>query len=432
MSAKSRLSQLAQRTVEQPISYLMREALARPELISLAAGFVDQASLPVQPTQAALEHLLSQPTQGRAALQYSTTMGDPLLREILLARLASVDQKTACKQSVEQVIVTAGSNELLYLIGLTLFDPGDIVFCAAPTYFVYLGALQSFGVRTVGLEVDAEGVVPQSLTLAMEKYLAEGLGSRIKAVYLTTYFDNPSSITTSSNRRSELVEIVRRWNHKHDKVYIIEDAAYRDLRYYGDDIPSLLAADEDGDTVIHTNSFSKSFSPGLRVGWGVLPPELVNPISNQQGNINFGSPHFSQQVMIAILQQGSFEKHVEAIRTEYRKKLQAMLQAAEAYLGDLQNVSWLPATGGLYVWMCVAGIDTGAEGPLFRRALDMGVLYVPGCHCFPKEGAPIQHDRIRLSFGVQSAERIVQGMQSLAQAVHEVLDKQPLTLPAEA
>ena len=432
MSAKSRLSQLAQRTVEQPISYLMREALARPELISLAAGFVDQASLPVQSTHAALEHLLSQPTQGRAALQYSTTLGDPLLREILLSRLASMDQKTVCKQSIEQVIVTAGSNELLYLIGLTLFDPGDIVFCAAPTYFVYLGALQSFGVRTVGLEVDAEGVVPQSLTLAMEKYFAEGLGSRIKAVYLTTYFDNPSSITTSSKRRCELVEIVKRWNHKHDKVYVIEDAAYRDLRYYGDDIPSLLAADEDGDTVIHTSSFSKSFSPGLRVGWGVLPPELVNPISNQQGNINFGSPHFSQQTMIAILQQGSFEKHVEKIRTEYRKKLQAMLQAAEMHLGDLQNVSWLPATGGLYVWMCVAGIDTSAGGPLFRRALDMGVLYVPGCHCFPKEGEPIQHDMIRLSFGVQSVERIEQGMQCLAKAVHEVLDKQPLTLPAEA
>lgn len=432
MSAPIRLSQLAQRTTEQPISYLMREALARPELISLAAGFVDQASLPVQDTRDALEHLLSQPAQGRAALQYCSTMGDPGLREILLARLAAADRTPSGKQSVEQVIVTAGSNELLYLLGLTLLDPGDIVLCAAPAYFVYLGALRSFGVRTVGLEVDAEGIVTASLKRAMEKFHAEGLAARIKAIYLTTYFDNPSSITTSSSRRAEIVQFAQRWSRTHQKIYIIEDAAYRDLRYYGDDIPSLMASDEDGDTVIHTSSFSKSYSPGLRVGWGVLPPELVAPICNQQGNINFGAPHFSQQIMLAVLRSGSFEKHLEKICSDYLEKMQAMLQAAKTYLGNFPNVSWLPATGGLYVWMCIAGVDTGAEGPLFRRALDRGVLYVPGCHCFPEEGEPVREDMIRLSFGVQSVDRIRQGMESLAGAVQEVRAEESPAMSSEA
>jgi 2-aminoadipate transaminase len=421
MSVAVRLSRLAQGTVEAPISYLMREALAHPELISLAAGFVDQASLPVENTLKAVEDLLSDPARGREALQYSSTMGDSSLREMLLCRLAEADQTTHVKRSVEQVIVTAGSNELLYHLGLSLLDRGDIVLCAAPSYFVYLGALRGIGARAVGLAVDEQGVIPEAFEAALEKICSAGLADRLKAIYLTTYFDNPSSITTSADRRAQIVKIARRFSHNQHKIYIIEDAAYRDLRYYAEDIPSLFSLDEDGDIAIYTSSFSKSYSPGLRVGWGVLPAELAGPLSNQQGNVNFGAPHFSQQVILSVLRLGLFEKHLDQVRENYRAKLEVMLAAAETYLGDLPNVQWLPAKGGLYVWMKLAGIDTGADGPLFSRALARGVLYVPGCHCYPPEGEPIHTDRIRLSFGVQPIERIERGMQLLAEAVREVL-----------
>ncbi len=131
---------------QQPISELMRCALAQPELISLAAGFVDQASLPVVETQQALAAVLGDLERGRAALQYGTNAGYLPLREAVLARLLSADgESRGYRPAVDQVLLTAGSNQLLHLVGEVLFDPGDIVLCAAPTYFVFLGMLHGLG-----------------------------------------------------------------------------------------------------------------------------------------------------------------------------------------------------------------------------------------------------------------------------------------------
>ena len=422
----STLSRLSQSTVEAPISFLMREALARPELVSLAAGFVDQASLPLEETFRAVEGLLESSALGRAALQYSSTMGDAAVRDILLTRLLQADGVSSNSRSFEQVIMTAGSNELLYQLGLVLLDREDIVLCGAPSYFVFLGALQGIGARAHGLPVDHNGLIPEALEEVLQKAKATGDSDRIKALYLTTYFDNPSSITTSQKRREEIFEIVSRYNHQQHRLYIIEDAAYRDLRYFGEDIPSLFSLDLENKTVVYTSSFSKSFSPGLRVGWGVLPNDLVAPLSHHQGNMNFGAPHFSQQVIRQVIEGGDFDLHLAKLRLTYQKKLETMVSAAEEYLGDLTEVSWLPAAGGLYIWLKLDGVDTGTEGPLFPKALEKGVLYVPGYYCYPTEGSPPAHDQIRLSFGVQSVDRIKQGMQLLSDAIRETLaQKEP-------
>ena len=415
------LSRLSQRTVEAPISYLMREALNRPELISLAAGFVDQGSLPVEKTSRAVAGLLDSPERGYATLQYSSTMGDSTVRDILLTRLEQADGLLGDSKSVEQVIMTAGSNELLYQLGLVLLDPGDLILCAAPTYFVFLGALQGIGARAHGLPVDENGIIAETLEAFLKKTTEKGDAQRVKALYLTTYFDNPSSITTSQKRREEIFEIISRHNRQHPWVYIIEDAAYRDLRYFGEDIPSLFSLDVENSTVIYTSSFSKSFSPGLRVGWGVLPKDLVAPLSHHQGNMNFGAPHFSQQVIRQVIETGDFDLHLAKLRLTYRGKLETMVSAAEKYFENIAEVSWLPAAGGLYIWLRLRGIDTGPDGPLFPRALEKGVLYVPGCYCYPVEGCPQAHDHIRLSFGVQPPERIEHGMQLLADAIRETL-----------
>ena len=415
------LSRLSQRTVEAPISYLMREALNRPELISLAAGFVDQGSLPVEKTSRAVAGLLESPERGYATLQYSSTMGDSTVRDILLKRLVQADGLVGDSKSVEQVIMTAGSNELLYQLGLVLLDPDDVVLCAAPTYFVFLGALQGIGARAHGLPVDENGIIADALEACLKKTIEKGDAQRVKALYLTTYFDNPSSITTSRKRREEIFEIISRHNRQHSWVYIIEDAAYRDLRYFGEDIPSLSSLDIENSTVIYTSSFSKSFSPGLRVGWGVLPKDLVAPLSHHQGNMNFGAPHFSQQVIRQVIETGDFDLHLSKLRLTYRGKLETMVSAAEKYFENIAEVSWLPAAGGLYIWLRLRGIDTGPDGPLFPRALEKGVLYVPGCYCYPVEGCPQAHDHIRLSFGVQPPERIEHGMQLLADAIRETL-----------
>ena len=416
------LSRRAAMACDQPISYLMHKALAHPELISLAAGFVDQQSLPVDFTREALDWIMSDAHRARAALQYGTTHGYLPLREALLSRLLADDGTSQAEQNVtpEQIVVTAGSNQFLHLLADVLFDPGDIVLCTSPTYLVYLGVLQSAGVRAIGVEADSDGMIPESLESQLARLDATGELARVKAIYIVSYFDNPTNVTLSVERRPQIVELARRWSHQ-GRIHVIEDAAYRELRYDAVDIPSLRAFDSEGDTVILAQTFSKSFSPGIRVGWGVLPEHLVEPLCYLKGNCDFGSPNFAQHLMSAVLEAGLYDPHLQLLRTEYRTKLQAMLSAADEYLGPLPGVSWLKPQGGLYVWLTVPeGIDTGTDSKLFDLAIEEGMLYVPGAYCYPADGQEVPRNTIRLSFGVQSPERIRQGMAALARSIERV------------
>ena len=159
----------------------------------------------------------------------------------------------------------------------------------------------------------------------------------------------------------------------------------------------------------------------MRVGWGILPPDLVEPIANLKGNIDFGSPHFAQRVMTAVLELDLFEPHAAGLRRNYRTKLEVMLAAADEFLAGLPGVSWQQPTGGLYVWLRLPeGIDTGSGGTLFDAALAEGVLYVPGEYCFPGEGQPVEKNTMRLSFGVQGAVEIRRGIEALSRAISGV------------
>ncbi len=199
---------------------------------------------------------------------------------------------------------------------------------------------------------------------------------------------------------------------------MIDDSAYRDLRYAGDDLPSLGAFDADGDTVIVAETFSKSFSPGVRVGWGILPPELAPAVAAVKGNIDFGSPNFNQHLMAAVMERGLLEPHVGTLRATYRAKLDAMLAAMDEHLGGIEGVRWRRPAGGLYVWLELPErVDAGPGGALLARAMDEGVLYVPGEYCYPAEGQACRKNTMRLSFGVQTAENLRRGIEALARAI---------------
>jgi len=422
MKSGNRLSRRAQLAGGQPISELMARALAQPELISLAAGFVDAETLPVEPTRTALEAMLCDGAAARAALQYGTTPGYPPLREALLDRLQAADGRPASERglSLDQTIVTAGSNPLLHLVVETLLDPRDIVLVSAPSYFVFLGMLGNMDLRAVGVASDAQGVIPAALEEELARREGSGERDRVKAIYLCSYFDNPNTSTLPADRRAEIVEIAQRWSRR-GKIHVLEDIAYRELRYAGDDVPSMRAFDERGDTVIVAGTFSKSFSPGLRVGWGVLPPHLVGPVCSQKGNLDFGSPNFTQHLIAKVLEMGLYDEHVQRLRAAYRAKLRAMLDAADEHLGPIDGADWQVPEGGLYVWLKLPeDVDTGPDGQLFDLALAEGMMYVPGQYFYPSEGVPAARNMIRLSFGVQSPENIARGMAALARAVRSL------------
>ena len=196
---------------------------------------------------------------------------------------------------------------------------------------------------------------------------------------------------------------------------MIEDAAYRELRFSGEDQPSLFSEPDSDAHVIYAGTFSKSFSPGVRVGFGILPESLVAPVLALKGNLDFGSPNFSQRLVSEALRLGLYEPHVAMLRALYARKRDAMLAALDREFGS--SARYARPEGGLYVWLELgAGVDTGPNSALFARALEAGMLYVPGEYCFP-DALRASRACMRLSFGVQTEERIDLGIARLARAV---------------
>ena len=408
----------------QAISFLMQQAVENPDVISLAAGLVDPSSLPVDETRDVLRDVLDDRELGRQALQYGTTQGSERLRKQLVSHLGGLEGAHPHAREIDpsQIVLTTGSQQLLSLVGEVLLDPGDICLVAAPTYFVFLGVLSGLGARTIPIAADDQGLRTDLLERELQRLETAGELPRVKLIYAVSYYENPSGISLSEDRRRELVQIARRWS-KEQRIFILEDAAYRELRYDGPLHPSVWSFDGSGETVILAQTFSKSFSPGLRVGFGVVPTALVRPLCDRKGNEDFGSAHFNQRLMAAVLESGRYQSHVELVRASYRTKRDRMLAAAERYFSDLPGVTWVRPEGGLYVWMTLApAVETGFDSPLFQRAAKVeGVMYVPGELSYAGPSDERRRNQMRLSFGVESPDRIDEGMRRLAAAVRAIL-----------
>ena len=418
-------SQRRQQASEQSIAYLMKQGLESRDVISLAAGFVDEVTLPVSLVRESIADILTDDPTGHGVLQYGTTAGFGPLRDNLINHVARLENCSATDLNVtaNDIVVTSGSQQLLQHISDALFDPGDICLVAAPTYFVFLGTLNGVGARTIAVDTDENGMCMDALETELARIEQAGDLNRVKMIYLVSSFENPSGVTLSDDRRKQVVEIAKRWS-KEQRILILEDAAYRELRYEGEDGPSIWSYDETRQHVILAQTFSKSFSPGVRVAYGVLPRDLVPAIHDVKGNFDFGSPNLNQRIVSHALQSGKYEQHVAVLQSSYRVKRDAMLAAADEFFSDLPGVSWLRPNGGLYVWMTLPDeIETGFESPLFQRATKTeNVMYVPGEITYPKNSPLQKRCQMRLSFGVEAPDTIREGMQRLSQAVRHVMD----------
>lgn len=421
-------SQRRRWVADQAISFLMQQGVEHPHVVSLAAGLVDPGSLPVAEAIEAARDVLSDDLRARSALQYGTTQGDLRLRRQLADyhnRLEQTSMPAASRATAaDEIVCTTGSQQLLALLADALLDPGDICLVAAPTYFVFLGVLEGVGARAVALPADEHGMQMDALAAELQRLEAVGELPRVKLIYVVSEFENPTGISLSLERRAELVEIAKYWSRRRgEKIYVLEDAAYRELCYDAPPPPSVWSFDADGETVIHAGTFSKSFSPGVRVGFGLMPRELRDAINDLKGNQDFGSANFNQHLLAELLASGRFAAHAGEVRAAYRIKRDAMLSVADEFFSDLSGVSWVHPHGGLYVWMSLPPqIATGFDSLLFRRAVDVEqVMYVPGelCFCGPREQR--QRNHMRLSFGVQSPDGIREGMRRLSRAVRAIL-----------
>ena len=435
---KSYLSKMGQRTGEPPISWLMQAALARPRLISLAAGFTDNPSLPVAETRAALNHILRSPKTGQPALQYGSTAGDPALRRLTARHLQKLDLGgTPCRRpqfqgrqhavppgiySPERLLVTAGSQQLLYMTAEALCDEGDIVLVEDPTYFVYLSILQSRGLRARGVRLERDGLDLAHLERILTSLNRSGELRRVKMFYLVSYFQNPTGITTSFEKKRGLLKLLEQFERAaRHPIYLLEDAAYRELRFSGKDVPSALAVPGAAERVIYAGTFTKPFATGARVGYGILPEPLFTAAKHIKGNHDFGTANLLQQLFARALASGAHDKQVARLQKRYAHKARVMKLALEKHFPSA--VEWREPAGGLYFWARLPrNVSAGVKSKVFQTALNNDVLYVPGELCYADDPARRKPDHeMRISFGNASEENIREGIRRLGKVLRKIL-----------
>lgn len=408
------LSQLGQRIAEPPIAWLMKQSLEHPNLISLAAGFTDNASLPVLETEELVRRVLSKAKSGQAALQYGASAGDARLRELTVRRLQHLDGDKG-GAPVDRTIMTHGSQQLLYLLAEALFDEGDIVIVEDPTYFVFLGITQSRGIVCRGVKLTPEGVDLADLERCLEELRKQKLLPRVKALYLVTYHQNPTGYTSQLERKAAALKLLRRYEKlAGHRIYLLEDAAYRELRFAGQDVPSALTC-EGSDRVIYAGTYSKPFATGIRVGFGILPKELFPVVLRIKGNHDFGTANLLQQLLAEALATGAYERHLVNLHKRYAQKAAVMVKAVREHFPA--SVQWREPDGGLYVWAKASEkVKTGLKSGFFKRALAADVLYVPGELAYAEDPRrPKPNHEMRLSFGGASEAEIAVGIARLGE-----------------
>jgi 2-aminoadipate transaminase len=397
----------AQRT-KTAKSSIIRELLKltqRPEVISFAGGLPAPEIFPVERFLEACQQVLT--TNPSIALQYGPTEGYRPLRELIVAHMA----RYGILATVDNILITSGSQQALDLIAKLLINRGDRILVESPTY---LGALQAFdlmGAEYVTVPTDADGLQ----TSAMEQALRSGP----KFMYILPNFQNPGGTTLSRERRDELVLLSDKYG-----IPIIEDDPYGQLRYEGEHIPPLVVLDRTNllrdngyllGNVIYLSTFSKVLAPGLRLGWIVAPPDVITHLVQLKQSTDLHTSSFTQMVAYEVARDGFMEEHVKLIRRVYKERRDAMLEALHNYFPP--DVSWTHPQGGLFLWVTMPpGIDTMK---LLDTALRQDVAFVPGEPFFPSGQETGSH--MRLNFSNAQPEQIREGIRRLSIAVaHEL------------
>ncbi|MEU9245069.1 PLP-dependent aminotransferase family protein [Streptomyces sp. NPDC048385] len=371
----------------------VREILAvtaRPEVINFAGGLPAPELFDREGIAAAFRAVLEE--EPERALQYSTTEGEPALRQRLAARVSARGLPT----EADGLLVTTGSQQALSLLASALIDPGDTILVESPCY---LAALQVFGLagaRVLPVPGDADGVDPAALE---ELIRAE----RPKLLYLVPTFQNPTGRTMPAARRAALATAVARHG-----LWIVEDDPYGELRYDGDHVPWIASFPGAEDRTVLLGSLSKVMAPGLRLGWLRAPAGLRRACAVAKQAADLHTPTLNQLAAARYLDV--LDAHVAKVRAVYGERRDAML----AGLADAlpAGSTWNRPEGGMFLWARLPEpYDTTA---LLRRAVDHHVAYVPG---EPFYAADPERSTLRLCFVTQTPEEIGEGLRRLAKGL---------------
>jgi 2-aminoadipate transaminase len=350
-----------------------------PGVLSLAGGFPNPDTFPTTEIAEIVARLMRD--DPGVALQYTAPEGIPSVREYMIERQ---ERQQGLRPELAELMVTSGGMECIALVCHSLLAPGAVAAVEAPTY---LGALMAFaraGAQVVGIPMDEHGLD----VAAFGERLAGGL--QPKVLYVIPEFQNPSGRTLPLARRQELVELCRRHG-----VLILEDVAYREIRFEGESLPSLWALAPD--VVLQAGTFSKLLSPGVRLGWAAGPRDVIAGLAAAKQTTDQCAGALGQRIVEEYGRAGLFERGVPAARELYASHWRALDRALREHMPD--GVTWSRPTGGFFCWLTLPPeMDTLA---LRTDALAAGVAYVPGSLFYTgdRPHPPPRHEA-RLSFSL--------------------------------
>jgi len=374
--------------------------VSRPEVVSLAGGMPNVSSLPKELITESFKKLMS--SRGDMALQYGGGQGDITLR----GQIHDIMALEGINSSVEDLVVTTGSQHGLELIAGLFLDEGDVVIAEGPSYVGALGIFRHYQATVEHVYTDNDGMSPEALKEAIAKL--KKAGKKIKLLYLVPNFANPSGVTLSAKRRPEILEIA-----KANNILVVEDNPYG-LLYFDKKPPKALRSMDDN--VIYLGSFSKILVPGFRVGYVLAPPPIREKLVLAQESAILCPSAFSQMMISEYLATADWKKQVDTFRGVYKERKDAALKAMKKYLPTLNTTK---PDGGFYLWVDLPkGMDSKAMLPLAVKEL---VAYTPGTAFY---GDGQGKDKLRICYSFPTPERIDLGIKRLSNVINLQLDLQ--------
>ncbi|EZQ03186.1 aminotransferase [Candidatus Acidianus copahuensis] len=368
-------------------------------VISLAGGLPDPSTFPSEDIKNITDYVLQ--NFSSRALQYSATAGIPELRESLV----NLSNKRGIMNiNNENIFVTVGSQEALFILFNILVDPKDHVFVEMPSYLAALNILRSRTPTFHGIPVTDSGTDLDSLEQQLKRMKEEN--QKPKLLYIIPTAQNPGGTTLTLDDRKRVLELASEYD-----FLIIEDDAYGFLVFDGEAPPAIKALDKEG-RVIYTGTFSKILAPGMRLGWIVADQEIINEVELFKQNVDLHTPSFTQFIAAEAIKRNVIQNNLPKIRSLYKEKRDVMLKAMEDYFP--KTAKWSKPVGGMFVFAWASEkIDTLQ---LLSKALNSGVAYVPGSSFFYDYSG---RNTMRLNFSFPNREQLERGIKILGQLIKE-------------
>jgi len=385
-------------------SSAMRDLMAitaSPEVISLAGGLPDTSTFPPQSFAAQMTRIAQE--SAAEALQYGPTEGFEETRDCILQVMGA----EGMLPDPHDIIVTTGGQQGIDLVCKTLVDPGDVVICEAPTYPGAVPVFCSYQADVVQVECDEDGMRVGELEGLLEQLRGEG--RRVKFIYTVPTFQNPAGVTMSLSRRQHLVELARR-----EELLVVEDNPYGLLRYGGEPMPPLYQLDG-GDFVVYIGTLSKILSPGIRLGWTVAPPPVLEKIVLGKQAADLCTSTLTQYFVREYFREGRWQHYIDDLGEIYRQRRDVMVEALAEHFPAA--ATWTEPDGGLFIWATLPDyIDTG---DLLAKALRADVAFVPGQAAYidGRGGSSM-----RLNFSGVNESEIREGVRRIGQVIAEQVE----------